>query len=30
VTNSKNYHEVKLAFPNAKDVNATEPLLQLN
>lgn len=30
VTNSKNYHDVKLAFPNAKDVNATEPLLQLN
>ncbi|WP_047998549.1 beta-glucoside-specific PTS transporter subunit IIABC [Lactiplantibacillus herbarum] len=30
VTNSKNYHDVKLAFPNATEVNATEPLLQLN
>ena len=30
VTNSKNYHDVKLAFPAATEVNATEPLLQLN
>jgi len=30
VTNSKNYHDVKLAFPNATEVNATEPLLQLD
>ncbi|MGA3415906.1 beta-glucoside-specific PTS transporter subunit IIABC [Lactiplantibacillus plantarum] len=30
VTNSKNYHEVKVALPDLKDVNATEPLLQLN
>ena len=30
VTNSKNYHDVKLAFPAATEVNATGPLLQLN
>lgn len=30
VTNSKNYHDVKLAFPAATEVNATEPLLQLD
>lgn len=29
VTNSKNYHDVQLAIPTLKDVNATEPLLEL-